>query len=223
MVIFSKLAIQNLNLFFMERPSSEAQSSNLKRLFLGIILTVSCLNLSFGQELQDGQKRWSSEDKLTFEDFKIKVSNSNNELAYSQFMISHAIGGFDFMKKNMNQKVGNLFLGNASYIDTTKVENIQKQINFQQMQFDLAEIQARNFRKRVLKDKSKITKGFDIVNEINNEIMTELTEMRMDLMKETDGGRNEVKVAEWKEIITTKLNALHEFRYENKEKIKLND
>ena len=203
----------------MKRPCS-AQNSNLKRVFLGIISAVSILNLSFAQELQDGQKRWSSEDKLTFEDFKIKVSNSNNELAYSQFMITHAIGGFDFMKKNMNQKVGNLFLGNASYIDTTKVEDIQKQIDFQQMQFDLAEIQARNFRKRVLKDKSKITKGFDIVNQINNEIMTELTEMRMNLMRETDGARNEQKVTEWKELIATKLKELDEFRFENKEKIK---
>lgn len=138
-------------------------------------------------------------------------------------MITHAIGGFDFMKKNMNEKVGNIFLGNASYIDTTKVENIQKQIDFQQMQFDLSEVQARNFRKRVLKDKSKITKGFDIVNLINNEIMAELTEMRMNLMRETDGARNEQKVTEWKELIATKLKELDEFRFENKGKIKFTD
>lgn len=123
----------------------------------------------------------------------------------------------------MNQKVRNIFLGNASYIDTTRVENIQKQIDFQKMQFDLSEIQARNFRKRVLKDKSQLMKGFDIINKLNNEIMTELTEMRMTLVRETDTGRNEQKVAEWKEIIATKLKELDDFRFENKAKIKLTE
>ena len=207
----------------MQAPTSDVDNSYLKRAVLGIMVTVVCFHLSFGQELQDGQKRWSSSEKLTLNDFKIKVSGTNNDAAFSQFMITHAIAGFDFMKRNMNQKVGNIFLGNASYIDTTKVENIQKQIDFQQMQFDLSEIQARNFRKRILKDKTKLTKGFDIVNSINNEIMTELTEMRMQLMRETDAGQNEQKIAEWKELIATQLNALDEFRFENKEKIKHNE
>lgn len=192
-----------------------------KRVLLGLILSVIFIHFNFGQELQDGQKRWSSDNKLTLDDFKIKVSDTNNEVAYSQFMMTHAISGLDFMKKNMNQKVENIFLGNASYIDTTRVEDLQKQIDFQQMQFDLAEIQARNFRKRALKDKGQLTKGFDIVNKINNEIMAELTEMRMTLMRETDSGRNEEKLAEWKELIATKLKELDEFRFENKEKIKL--
>lgn len=207
----------------MKTPSLISNSLHLKKLLLVTLLTVVGLNSCFAQELQDGQKRWSSDTKLSIDDFKIKVSDANNEVAFSQFMITHAVGGLDFMKKNMNQKVGNIFLGNASYIDTSKVENIQKQIDFQQMQFDLSEIQARNFRKRILKDKSKLTKGFDIANQINNEIMAELTQMRMDLMRETNGGRDEQKISEWKERIATKLNVLHDFRFENKEKIRMTE
>ncbi|WP_111709835.1 hypothetical protein [Lutibacter citreus] len=193
----------------------------MKRIFLGIIISIVCLNLSFGQELQDGQKRWSSSSKLTINDFKIKISDQNNDAVYSQFMISHSIGGFDFMKRNLNQKIGNLFLGNASWIDTTKVESIEKQIDFQQMQFDLAEIQARKFRKRILKDKREISKGFDIVNKINNETIAEFSVIRLKLMRETESGRNEKKVAEWKEKIESELKELNEFRFENKKKIKL--
>jgi anti-sigma28 factor (negative regulator of flagellin synthesis) len=195
----------------------------MNRIFLGIIVSVICSNLSFGQELQEGQKRWSSDNKLTLNDFKIKISDQNNDAAFSQFMISHSIGGFDFMKRNLNQKIGNIFLGNASWIDTTKVENIQKQIDFQQMQFDLAEIEARKFRKQVLKDKNQIAKGFDIVNKINNEIMTELSEIRLEFMKETKSGRNEEKVEEWKKKIATELKELEEFSFENKKKIKLTE
>ena len=194
----------------------------MNRIIIGLILIIGSINQTFGQNLQEGQKRWSSEQKLTIDDFKIKISDDNTDAVYSQFMISHAIGGFDFMKRNLNQKIENIFLGNASWIDTTKVTEIQKQIDFQQMQFDIAEIHARKFRKRALVNKKKIAKGFDIINQINNEIMAEFSENRLQLVKETESGQNEEKIAEWKEKIATELKKLYEFRYENKKKIKLN-
>ena len=180
------------------------------------------MHLILGQNLQDGQKRWSSDQKLKISDFKIKISDGNNDVIFSQFMISHAIGRFDFMKRNLNQKIDNIFLGNASWIDTTKIVEIQKQIDFQQMQFDLAEIHARKFRKRALENKKKIAEGFDIINQINNEIMSEFSETRLQLVKETESGLNNEKIEEWKEKITVELKKLHEFRYDNKKKIKLN-
>lgn len=192
----------------------------MNRIVIGLILTISSINVTFGQNLQEGQKRWSSDQKLTIEDFKIKISDENNDIVFSQFMISHSIGGFDFMKRNLNQKIENIFLGNASWIDTTKVADIPRQIEFQQMQFDLAEIHARKFRKRALENKGQIAKGFDIVNQINNDIMTEFSKSRLVLVKVTESGRNERKLAEWKEKIETELKELDEFSYENKKKIK---
>ncbi|WP_411767695.1 hypothetical protein [Winogradskyella sp. A3E31] len=194
----------------------------MKRIILGLIFIISAIYPTFGQNLQEGQKRWSSEEKLTIKDFKIKISDENNDAVFSQFTILHAIGGFDFMKRNLNQKIENIFLGNASWIDTTKVDDIQKQIDFQQMQFDLAEIHARKFRKRALENKKEIAKGFDIINQINNGIMSEFSEYRLELVKETEGGRNEQKIKEWKKRIAKELKSLDEFRYENKKKIKLN-
>ncbi len=195
----------------------------MNRIFLGFLISIIFFNLSFSQELQDGQKRWSPDNKLSIDDFKIKISNENNDAVYSQFMISHAIGGFDFMKRNLNQKIENIFLGNASWIDTTKIASIKNQLEFQQMQFDLAEIQARKFRKQVLKDKRKIAKGFDIINQINNEIMAEFSEIRLELMQETESGRNKEKIATWKAKIITELKELNEFRFEHKKKIKLTE
>ena len=80
----------------------------MDRIFLGILVNVFCLSLSFGQELPEGQKRWSAEDKLTVDDFKIRISDQNNDAAFSQFVISHSIGGFDFLKRNLNQKIENI-------------------------------------------------------------------------------------------------------------------
>ncbi|MBE7628707.1 hypothetical protein [Tenacibaculum piscium] len=192
----------------------------MKEKILGIILSIVCLNLSFGQKLQDGQKRWSSEKKLTIDDFKIKINDQNNEGIYSQFVISSSAQGFDFLKRNLNNKIENIFLGNASWIDTTKVKNINKRIELQQIQFDISEIHARKFRKRLFINKWKISKGFDIINKISNEIMTEFSEQRLLLMRETENGKNQEKIAQWKEKTTNKLQELFEFRFENKKKIK---
>lgn len=193
----------------------------MNNIVLGLVFSVICLNLSFGQELPVGQKMWNSNDKLALEDFKIRINNENTEVVYSQFMITHAIGGLDFMKRNLNQKISNIFMGNASWIDTTKVESMEHQIEFQQMQFDIAEIQARKFRKRILQDKGQLAKGFDIVNQINNEIMAEFSEIRLEMMRGTESGRNERKIEDWKERIAEELKELDEFRFENKNKIKL--
>ena len=135
-------------------------------------------------------------------------------------MVTSFTQGFDFLRRNINNRIENLFLGNASWIDTTKIRNIDKQIEFQQTQFNLAEIQARNFRKRLFIKKWKISKGFKIMNKISNEIMAEFSEKRLKLMRETESGRNQKKLTEWNEKITNELEELYEFRFENKKRIK---
>ncbi len=181
------------------------------------------VNLGTAQNLQEGQKRWSSDNKLTVDDFKIKISDENSDFIYSQFAINHEIGGFDFFTKNLNQKIHNIFLGNASWIDTTKIESLEKYIEYQQLQFDIAEIYTRKFRKEVLKNKNEIMKGFEIVKQIDNQIMTGLSEERLRFIKETESGRNLIKLQEWREKIASDLNELNEFRFENKTKIKITD
>lgn len=68
----------------------------MKTLFIGLLLAFSSLYSAIGQNLADGQKRWSSESRLTMGDFKIKISGETNDPVYSQFVISHAINGFTF-------------------------------------------------------------------------------------------------------------------------------
>ena len=192
----------------------------MKTILIALILGVIPFLSVLAQNLQEGQKRWSADSQLTIDDFMIKISDENNDPVYSQFVISHAINGFDFLKKNMNQKIENVFYGNASWIDTTRVDHIKKQVEFQQLQFDLAEVYTRKFRKRVLENKGQIAKGFDIINQISNEIMSELSVSRLQLVQETPSGANEEKLAEWEERITNDLNELEEFSYENKKPIK---
>lgn len=192
----------------------------MKKYFFALIFTVSTIASATAQNLQEGQKRWSADSPLTANDFRIKISDENNDPVYSQFVISHAINGFDFLKKNFNQRIDNVFYGNASWIDTTRVENLQQQIDFQQLQFDIAEVHTREFRKRALENKGHIAKGFDIINQISNDIMKELSERRLQLVKETQGGANDEKFAEWKAQIAKELLELEEYNYDNKKAVK---
>lgn len=195
----------------------------MKKMISGFLIALFCLNFGVAQNLQDGQKRWSSEDKLTVDDFKIKIADEKSDLVFSQFAINYEIGGFDFFTKNLNQKVHNIFLGNASWIDTTKIEAVDKQIEYQQSQFDIAEIYTRKFRREVLKNKTELIKGFEIVKQIDNKIMAGLSEERLRFIKETENGNNLAKLQEWREKIAFELEDLNEFRFENKTKIKIAD
>jgi len=194
--------------------------TKITQISLAFKISITCFNLSFSQELQDGQIRWSSDKKLSIDNFKLKTDDENNTFVSSQFLISYSAKGLDFLKRNLNKNIQNLFIENASWINTNKVDNIDEQIDFQQIQFDLAEIQARKFRQRLFLDKWTIAKGFTILDKISNEIMAEFSVIRLELLKETDNGRNKEVVKNWKEKITLQLQELDDFRYENKKKIK---
>ena len=188
---------------------------NLTFLLLLFVFPVS------GQELLEGQKRWSATEKLSLEDYSIK--KNYDDAILSQFLISYESKGFDFFKKNLNSRVENIFIGKGSYIDTTKINNLEKQLEFQQLQFDLAEIQARKFRKRLFLGKKKLVKGFEVMKLISNEISNEFAEIRMRFINETNNGNN-LKVLEvWKSKVKSELKELNEFRFENRKKIKKRD
>ncbi|CAM1360275.1 conserved exported hypothetical protein [Tenacibaculum sediminilitoris] len=190
---------------------------NFVLILIFFLVSVNCNS----QELSEGQKLWSNDSKLTVKDYKLKKSDAYNEVIVSQFLISHQVKGFDFFKKNFNNRVLNIFVGNASWIDTDNISNIDKQLLFQQLQFDLAEICTRHFRRRLLLNKRKIAKGFTIVNEISNEIIAEFSSRRLKFVNETKRGQDENKIKEWKERIIKELEELKEFRFENKKRIKL--
>lgn len=86
----------------------------MPKTILTALLFLFTLNLTTAQELQNGQKRWSLDSPLTLEDFKIKTATDGDDAVYSQFLISHAVGGITFLKRNFNKNVETVYLGNAS-------------------------------------------------------------------------------------------------------------
>lgn len=191
-----------------------------KIIFLFTFLFFTNSNALFAQNLLEGQKMWSATEKLQQEDFKIKTTKQGSDVLFAQFNLAHKAKGFDFMKKNLNQRVQNIFIGNASWIDTSKTAYIEKYLAYQQVQFDITEVHARKFRKRLLKNKKQLLKGFSIVNEISNQISQELSEARLAFAQDSKNGSDQQKIDEWKEKISRELTALEEYRYDNTRKIK---
>lgn len=178
---------------------------------------------AFSQQLE-GEVQWSATNKLKEKDYKIKISSQKNTPIFSQFYIkTNSISGFEIFKKNFNNKVENIFLGNASWIENSNHYNVSDLIEFQQMQFDLSEIYTRKYRKLILKNKKEIFKNFNFLNNLNQENLKEFSEERLLLEKETESGTNKKVMNLWKEKIHTKLSQLEEFRFENSEKIKIKE
>jgi hypothetical protein len=192
---------------------------NLKTILLSLLLVS---NFLFAQELQEGEILWSSVNRLKESDYKIKISSQKNTPIFSQFVIrTNSIGGFDFFKKNLNKKTENVFMGNASWIEISKGYNIKDLIMYQQLQFDLSEIMTRKCRKKILENKKQIPRSKSLINKIINDIMTDFSNARLQLEKETISGTNKEILKKWEEKITIQLSELEDFNYENTDKIKI--
>jgi len=189
------------------------------RFFTWILLFLSVS--SFGQSLQEGQKLWHPSEPLTIADFKMSINDTQNESVYSQFSISSQLSGFSFLSKNLNQKVLNIFMGEASWVNSAIGVDEVALLEFQQLQFDLCEVYTRNFRKEALIGKKEVLKGFDFLQILNNKIMSDFARERARLIEETKSGSHKEKVIAWKHDVAVRLDSLHDFRYANKKKIKI--
>ena len=80
------------------------------KIWISILLIIT-VSSSFSQTiLDDNLIFWSSNKKLTVDDFGIKTKNTETFLSFAQFSVDYQVSGFDFMRKNFNNKVRNCFI-----------------------------------------------------------------------------------------------------------------
>ncbi|MBZ0242134.1 MAG: hypothetical protein K8F24_02865, partial [Bacteroidales bacterium] len=170
--------------------------------------------------INNSEKLWSSVDRIAESDFQLKVENMSSNPCFAQFSINYSVSGFDFFTRNFNQKVKNTMYTSASWLDNETPDK-ERLIRSQQILFDLSEIYARRFRKQLLIDRKKISKGPQIAESINKDIMNDFAEERAAFEKESKGGLLTEVLSKWEEKIKLELADLNEFRFDNTEKIKL--
>lgn len=141
-----------------------------------ILLSFITMN-SQGQKPDQNLVFWSSTKKLTVDDFGIKTKSNETLTSFAQFSIDYQLRGFDFMTKNFNKKVRNYLIRSASSIDTTL--DVPTSLRYQQTLFDICEIYTRQFRKALKENRMKIVYGPQLIDELNQQIMTDFTKRRV--------------------------------------------
>lgn len=181
------------------------------KLLLFVAFQILLVSQTFSQKNED-VLYWSAERKLTEKDFEIKTTSDSLSQSNSLFTISFKISGFDFLAKNLNNRVENYFLKSASQINV--ISGIKETLRYQQTHFDINEIYARKFRKALKENKKSIIKGFKIIEDLNNQIISDCSKRRALYDVETKIGTDDFKQKEWEIIIEKELQELSDFAFE---------
>lgn len=182
----------------------------LKKYMLLLVLALYA-TASYGQD-NSGELLWSPDHKLGVADFGIRNQGANAQLSFAQFSLSYSVRGFDFLSRKFNKKIRNVLIPAASWIDTTRMVPIS--LRYQQTLFDLGEIYARQFRKKLADNRKQIAKGTDVVRAWDTEIAAALSKRRLQYDLETHSGTDEIRQKQWEDTIAEELTALDAYAYD---------
>ena len=168
------------------------------------------LMLAFAGQAQT-QIHWSDDYKLKVEDFKGTPPNSGFEQnAVGSFVVSYEIGGGSLItKRNLNKYVSCIFQTKGSYIDKGSEEGTARLLSYQQLLFDLYELQARKLRQKFFQQRTRLlTKG---PSAMRKEAAKEHAKLFAQIEDDTWHGQNSEEIEKWSERINAELKTLHEF------------
>lgn len=149
----------------------------MKKILASISIYLLLLHSLTAQQIID----WSPDYELTFEDFLSKKT----KIGYGDtYQINSTAGmGFSFQMtnyewmftKNFNSRVTSTFNKNAAVLVAPNLDIANSLLAFANYQFDLVELYARKFRKKLYENKSAFTNP-SFLEPIYNEIQAELNE-----------------------------------------------
>lgn len=179
--------------------------------YLILLELACCATLSYGQQTPQ-ELLWSPDHKLTVADFGIRNQGANAQLSYAQFSLDYTVGGFDFLSRKFNKKVRNVLIPSASWIDTTRM--VARSLRYQQTLFDLGEIYARRFRRKLAENRKMIARGTTIVRQWNTEIAAALSKRRLQYDLETRSGADDARQKQWEDTIRAELTGLAPYAFD---------
>jgi hypothetical protein len=163
----------------------------MRKLLLTCFAAFLCFE-AFSQEAIE----WTPEYEVTLEDFKSKGTKIDPSLssyylgAGIKMDFNYAMSNYEYMfTKNFNSKVTVVFQPTASTIKAPNLEMANNMVAMADFQFDLAELYARKFRKKIYDEKeafsdpNKLGAFFESVNKDWNDRSTQS-------MEEADLGMN---------------------------------
>jgi hypothetical protein len=181
---------------------------NLATVFVFLVL----LHTSSAQQIID----WSPEYDLTFEDFLSKKTKIGFGDTYQ--INSTAGMGFSFQMtnyewmftKNFNSKVTSTFNKNAAVLVAPNLEIANSLLAFANFQFDLVELYARKFRKKLYENKGAFTNP-SFLEPIYNEIQAELNERHAEAGEVSNLGIKSEVLQEIHQEVLAEIDELDDF------------
>lgn len=178
----------------------------MKNLLFIVLLSFSAL-ITNAQNMLD----WSEDYQLKVEDFQAEAPNNNQlQSASGSFSTSYEFGGLNLITtRNLNKNVVSQFQRDASYIDKADEPTTKRFLAYQQLIFNLYELQARKLRQQFFEERGTLlTKGPSVLYE---KVAAEHNKLLTKVQDETFYGSNEEEIANWHTWVIQELEKLSDF------------
>jgi len=177
---------------------------------------ASLLLFTTGFTFAQNEIPWDGKYELQLSDFQSSATQIRNVNVYSIFTacgidFAFAMSSVEFMfTKNFNSKVGNTFKRNSSSIVAPDPEIAASLVKFSQFQFDVTELYARKFRKKIAEEKGSFS-GVNFFKPFYDDIQKELSARCTNAGKETDLGRKSEKLKQLHQEVLSEMDMLSEY------------
>lgn len=159
---------------------------------------------------------WDGKYQLQLSDFRSSATQIGDTNLYS----IHSSCGFEFsfymssielaFTKNFNSKVSNSFKPESASLVAPDNAIAEKIIDFARYEFDLSELYARKFRKKIYEEKDAFS-GSDFFRPAYEAIRKEFSERDTNAGKETDLGRKSEKLKVLHQQVLDEIAELSDF------------
>lgn len=154
---------------------------------------------------------WDQNYHLSVADYQAAAPNTGTMQTVSgTFYVAYEMGGMNLITtRNLNKNVSCYFQKDASYIDKGNKADTKLMLRYQQLIFNIYELQARNLRRKFFDERTRLlTKGPGVLHQ---EALTEHEKLLAQVESETNNGHRSEVISEW--LIWTKdeLEKLSDF------------
>lgn len=154
---------------------------------------------------------WSADYKLSASDFLSKAPNSGAmQTALGSFSVSYEFGGISLITtRNLNSYVTCSFQKDASYLDKGDDIATKRLLKYQQLIFNLYELQARKLRQKFFIERKRLLlKG---PATLHQEASAEHSQLLAGIEADTFHGASSEEIERWNKWVLQEIETLSEF------------
>jgi hypothetical protein len=172
-----------------------------------LILLLFIPVLSFAQN----ELEWSVDHQLTVADYQAKAPNTGAmQTAMGSFYVEYEMGGINLITtRNLNKNVRCYLQKDASYFDKGDEASTKRLLRYQQLLFNLYELQARRLREIFFVERMRLlAKG---PATLYKEIAAEHALILSEVENETFHGQSSEDITRWLKWTDEELNKLADY------------